>query len=181
DNLEVLHLLTVGKNGIPSAPITLRLEVQQVEEDYSIVTFDSLVASSSSYDIATTILHADTLGRELADSHPIEAITGLSNEISKVVKNTTALGTAVLNRYDKILGTMDIIEMDYTSGDLDHVRYIGDNDTDVYYRDILEYTDGNLALVTHFYNTVDLETESARTELGYDSSDNLITSTYTEV
>ena len=91
------------------------------------------------------------------------------------------LGTTTLTRFDKILGSMDILDMGYSNGDLVTVRYNGDNDTSVFYRDVLEYTAGDLTTVKHYYNTADLVTESGLTTLVYDIDKNLVSSTYTEV
>ena len=103
-------------------------------------------------------------------------------KVVNIPNNTDlVLGTTTLTRFDKILGSMDIIDMDYLNGDLVTVRYTGDNDTSVFYRDVLEYTAGDLTTVKHYYNTVDLGTESGLTTLVYDIDKNLISSSYTEV
>ena len=91
------------------------------------------------------------------------------------------LGTTTLTRFDKILGSMDIIDMGYLNGDLVTVRYTGDNDTNVFYRDVLAYTAGDLTMVKHYYNTANLVIESGVTTLVYDIDKNLISSSYTEV
>jgi len=52
-SLSVVGLVTVGRNGIPNAPITLRSECREVEGDYSMVSLHSIISSSSSYDIST--------------------------------------------------------------------------------------------------------------------------------
>ena len=101
---------------------------------------------------------------------------------SDVAKNTAVNGTATLVRYDKVLGALDILNMEYdVKEDLVTVRYTGDDNSAVYYRDVLSYTGGNLTLVEHFYNTADLVTESGATTLVYDGSDNLLSATYVEV
>ena len=95
-----------------------------------------------------------------------------------VVKAIT--GTTIEIRYDKLLAVRDVIEMVYTSGDLITVIYEGDNDTTVYYRDIMTYdVDGNLTQVDHFYNTADLVTASGQTVLTYAAGD-LATAAYSE-
>ena len=71
--------------------------------------------------------------------------------------------------------------MEYLNGDLVTVRYTGDNDTSIFYRDVLEYTAGDLTTVKHYYNTANLVTESGLTTLVYDIDKNLISSSYTEV
>ena len=101
---------------------------------------------------------------------------------SDVAKNTAVNGTATLVRYDKVLCALDILNMEYdVKEDLVTVRYTGDDNSAVYYRDVLSYTGGNLTLVEHFYNTADLVTESGATTLVYDGSDNLLSATYVEV
>jgi len=102
------------------------------------------------------------------------------------VANTPAntdliLGTTTLTRFDKILGSMNIVDMEYLNGDLVTVRYTGDNDTSVFYRDVLAYVTGDLVTVKHYCNTADLVTESGLTTLAYDVDKNLVSSTYTEV
>lgn len=102
------------------------------------------------------------------------------------VANTPAntdliLGTTTLTRFDKILGSMDILDMEYLNGDLVTVRYTGDNNVNVFYRDVLAYVTGDLVTVKHYCNTADLVTESGLTTLAYDVDKNLVSSTYTEV
>jgi hypothetical protein len=106
------------------------------------------------------------------------AINELNTGISDL---KSVIGTTSNSRYDKLLSTLDVIEMDYTSGNLDYVRYTGDNGTNMYYRDVMAYdVNGNLTEVGHFYGTVDLVTASGTTTLSYDGNNNLITATYTE-
>lgn len=44
-------LLTVGKNGVPSAPLTVGIRVRASGTGYTITGFRSILASSSSYDV----------------------------------------------------------------------------------------------------------------------------------
>ncbi|MEA1919157.1 MAG: hypothetical protein U9N52_04905, partial [Campylobacterota bacterium] len=53
--LNVVGLLTIGRDAFPSAPITLRLEVQEDNESYKMVNFNSVISSSSSYDVEDNI------------------------------------------------------------------------------------------------------------------------------
>jgi len=113
-------------------------------------------------------------------------VARITGEGEIVSKTTDALklvsGTTTDVRYDKILASMAILNMAYTSGDLVTVRYTGDNDVDTFYRDVLTYdVDGDLANVKHYYGTIDLTTESGLTALTYDVDKNLETATYTEV
>ena len=104
------------------------------------------------------------------------------DKVANIPDNTDlVLGTATLTRFDKILGSMDIIDMEYLNGDLVTVRYTGDDDTSVFYRDVLEYTAGDLTTVKHYCNTANLVTENGLTTLVYDIYKNLISSSYTEV
>jgi hypothetical protein len=114
----------------------------------------------------------------LATKAEVDAASG--GAATDIADLAAVTGTTTDERYDKLLSVRDVIAMDYTSGDLDFVRYEGDDDATVYYRDVMTYTDGNLSLVEHFYSTADLVTPSATTTLTYDGSDNLITSAYTE-
>jgi len=69
---------------------------------------------------------------------------------SKIEELKVLTGSEMLNRYDKILSSMGIVSMVYTSGSLTTVRYEGDNDVDMYYRDVLAYDiDSDLTTVKH--------------------------------
>jgi len=59
---SMLGLLTIGKNGFPNAPVTLRLEVKEDTEKYSLKKFNSVITSSADYDIQTNIEHAAIIG-----------------------------------------------------------------------------------------------------------------------
>ena len=43
-------LLTVGRNGLPSAPLTMRVDVSCDGAGYSLLGFNSILASSNAYD-----------------------------------------------------------------------------------------------------------------------------------
>ena len=106
----------------------------------------------------------------------------VSTATQEYVDNTRmAVGTDVKVRYDKRLSALDIIEMRNNDDDkLDTVRYDGDDDSSVYYRDVLSYDDDlHLIEVKHYYNTADLDTESGKTTLGY-SDGKLNTASYSE-
>ena len=95
---------------------------------------------------------------------------------------SNAIGTVGdVKRYDKILGSMDIIATTKNgAGKLILVRYAGDDDTSAYFRDVLSYdVDNKLEEVKHYYGTTDLVTASAITTLGYTGSD-LTSTSYTE-
>lgn len=100
---------------------------------------------------------------------------------AEVTKNTAVAGTDTLLRYDKQLANRDIVATEYDGeSNLVVVRYTDDNDTDMYYRDVLEYGVDGLSVVKHYFGKTDLVTESAKTELFYTNS--ALTSTqYTEV
>lgn len=103
----------------------------------------------------------------------VEDLSNLENAVG-VSENT--------KRYDKVLGSLNILKLIYTNGNLSAVRYEGDDDATVYYRDVMTYdTEGNLLKVDHFYNTANLTAASASTTLTYDVDGNLDTATYTEV
>lgn len=130
-------------------------------------------------DIGATVqaYNADTV----IDANYISYTQTEKDKVANIPDNTDLiLGTTTLTRFDKILGSMDIVDMEYTSGDLVTVRYEGDNDTNVFYRDVLAYTAGDLTTVKHYYNTTTLTTESGLTTLVYDVNKNLIGSNYTE-
>lgn len=136
--------------------------------------------------------HNQLRARDEENAHPISSITGLSSSLDTLQQNLDNLSLEVgdldyavgtinsTKRYDKILNSLDIIDMVYNNGNLVIVRYLGDNNSNIYYRSVMTYTDGNLTRVDYFYSTPDLITESARTILTYDVLNNLITTEYTE-
>jgi len=127
-----------------------------------------------STDVQTTI--------ELVDTELEEQDDRLTTNEGHISELKTLTGSTSLTRYDKALASMNTLNMSYTSGDLVTVRYAGDNDVDMFYRDVLTYdVDGDLANVKHYYGTIDLTTESGLTTLTYDVDKNLETATYTEV
>ncbi len=112
------------------------------------------------------------------------AIDELDIRIIHSERSSAVLGTQVYERYDKMLGSMDILEMSKNSdGNLDLVRYTGDDtDTPIYYRDVMEYDSDDadkLVKVKHYYGTIDLDTTSGETVLAYDGDD-LNTTSYTD-
>jgi phage tail tube protein FII len=110
----------------------------------------------------------------LARKDEVDTVTADSDNLKEIT------GTTVDTRYDKLLAVRDVIDMEYVGGDLSTVRYEGDDDATVYYRDVMTYdVDGNMTQVDHFYDTADLVTASGQTVLTYVSGD-LTTATYSE-
>jgi len=103
----------------------------------------------------------------------------LAND-ADVLEVQSVLGTGSNVRYDKKLGSLDVIDRVFVNGDLTSIIYTGDNDTDMYYRDVLVYTNGDLTAVKHFYSTIDLVTVSATTTFSYTNNE-ITSTTYTEV
>lgn len=176
---------TIPFNSLVIAPDTLtypvtaniRAKVTGVSAgDYDIIGLNSVISSTNNNGTITQE-HSELVGRDSADSHTISAITGLQEELDK---HDVVNGTSADSRYDKILSSLNVIDMEYTNGDLTTVRYEGDDGATIYYRDVMEYVDGNLVNVKHFYGTIDLITESGLTTLTYDVDDNLLTAEYTE-
>jgi len=133
---------------------------------------------------STKILSAEQGKNLQSDIDTLNSDETVEGSVAKSIKDskvTKAVGTAALNRYDKILSTLDVVEMKYDdNGVLTTVRYDGDGDTDApYYRDELEYTDDKLTKVSHYYNTEDLDTASSTTDMTYDG-DNLTAVSYNE-
>jgi hypothetical protein len=169
-------------------------EVQELSDGSLYYDLRNVKVAGSGGSSGIAQYHEDLLGRDVAEAHPASAIGvvpqgNLSSDSVQLaleehqvdideLQNIT--GTAIDKRYDKLLSTRDVIAMDYTSGDLDYVRYEGDDGATVYYRDVMTYTGGNLVQVGHFYGTADLVTASGQTVLTYDGNDNLVTATYTE-
>jgi hypothetical protein len=105
----------------------------------------------------------------------------ITDSAGAIVDIDNVIGTTgTTKRYDKVLGSLAILDMVYDTGNLVTVRYTGDDDATVYYRDVMSYTGANLTEVKHYYGTSNLVTESASTILTYDGSGNLITATYGE-
>ncbi len=102
---------------------------------------------------------------------------------SRQVKlNTKVVGTAMLDRHDKQLGSRDVIQMVYNSDDkLEVVRYSDDDDSNLYFRDVMSYnTGGKLIKVEHYNGRGDLTTTDGTTTLNYNSADKLVSTSYTE-
>lgn len=94
-------------------------------------------------------------------------------------KSSAVAGTSTLNRYDKLLANRDILSMSYTENGLWVIRYEEDNSVDELYRDVLDYSEGKLIRIRHFYNTTSTQTPSGITALEY-TGDNLTSTNYTE-
>lgn len=97
----------------------------------------------------------------------------------QVNKNTAIAGIEILNRYDKLLNNLDINNIEYGVDGLSTVIYQGDDNTNIFYRNKLNYTSGVLSSIQHFYNTSDTITPSGTTTLSYTNND-LTSTTYTE-
>ena len=98
-------------------------------------------------------------------------------EVTKLVEVT---GTTILNRYDKILATKNIVASS-VDGLFTTIRYEGDDDNSVYYRDVLEMDEsGNLLEVKHYYNTVNLDVTSGTTTLTHVEGAPIPNTSYTE-
>jgi hypothetical protein len=114
----------------------------------------------------------------------IDEVEGRVDTAEASISNLEAIDNAsAQSRYDKRLASLDIIATTFngTTGSLEIIRYTGDDDATVYYRDELSYdVNGNLTTVKHFYNTADLITQSATTSITY-VADSFNTVTYTEV
>ena len=62
--INMLGLLTIGRNGVPTAPVELRMEMRQAEEDYSLQTFHSLISSGVPYSAMNVQNMDEALGLE---------------------------------------------------------------------------------------------------------------------
>jgi len=65
ETIAPTFLLTVGKNAIPNADLTVRFEIVADDTGYSLDTFKVVIASSSSYDVST---QANGIGYDNATS-----------------------------------------------------------------------------------------------------------------
>lgn len=181
---DITNFADVYQGSKPTEPTTRNDMTALVEGDmYFDTTIDRLRAYSGTVWITIAIIeHADLLGLQGGTTGDYQHLTTAQlAKVANIPDNTDLiLGTTTLTRFDKILGSMNIVDMEYTSGDLVTVRYEGDNDTNVFYRDVLAYVTGDLVTVKHYCNTADLVTESGLTTLVYDVNKNLIGSNYTE-
>jgi len=139
-----------------------------VEIGTDVQAYDENIVSDENY------VHIDTLDEDdMASDDDVKVPTQQS--VKAYVDSTAAriekvTDTATNNRYDKQLLNRDTVEVTYTSDDdIDTIRYTDDGDTDApYYRDVYEYDDdGNLTKIKHYFNTDNLDTESASTTLEY--------------
>ena len=182
---DITNFADVYQGPKATEPTTRNDMTALVEGDmYFDTTIDRLRAYSGTVWITIAIIeHADLLGLQGGATGDYQHLnTAQLAKVANIPDNTDLiLGTTTLTRFDKILGSMNIVDMEYTSGDLVTVRYEGDNDTNVFYRDVLAYVTGDLVTVKHYCNTDDLVTESGLTTLAYDVDKNLVSSTYTEV
>jgi len=53
ETISHAFLLTVGKNGTPEAPLTVRFEIVADDTGYTMDSFNSVITTSSSYDLTT--------------------------------------------------------------------------------------------------------------------------------
>ena len=125
----------------------------------------------NSLSVATTVD-----GRDVSvDGAKLDNIEVSVNDLDNAVGTT-----ALVKRHDKILGSLDIIATTYDASDnLDLIRYTGDDDSTIYYRDVLVYTSSVLTSVKHFNGTDNIVTPSATTTLTH-TSGNLSTTAYVE-
>jgi hypothetical protein len=191
-------LIEVTEGMLAGGDLELDMEIGHVESvnadrQVAVTGFDAVISTMGGV-YSGFADHGQLTGATDADSHPASAISVVpqgnlsSNSVQLALEEhqvdidelRSITGTTSENRYDKLLAVRDVIAMDYTSGDLDYVRYEGDDDATVYYRDVMTYVGGNLVQVDHFYETADLVTASGQTVLTYDVDDNLVTATYTE-
>jgi hypothetical protein len=164
--------LQEGVDEIDTALDTLNADVST---EGSVLKSIKDTAENATYTNTTSGLTATTVAGAIDE---VESRVDASEVAKDELKAVT--GTTVDTRYDKLLAVRDVIDMEYVDGDLSTVRYEGDDDAAVYYRDVMTYdVDGNLAEVKHYYNTADLVTASGQTVLAYVAG-NLATATYSE-
>lgn len=99
-----------------------------------------------------------------AGGHTLAKSSEVSDAAADVAQLQAITGTTTEVRYDKLLASLDVIEFVKTTAGLATVRYEGDDNSTVYYRDVM-VRDGNddLIQINHFYNTSDLVTASGIT------------------
>jgi hypothetical protein len=161
--------------GVDEAGTSLGILKADVSTEGSVLKSIKDTAENATYTNTTSGLTATTVAGAIDE---VESRVGTSESVGNELKAVT--GTTVDVRYDKLLAVRDVIDMEYVDGDLSTVRYEGDDDATVYYRDVMTYdVDGNLVEVKHYFSTADLVTTSGQTVLTYSAGD-LATATYSE-
>lgn len=62
ETIPLNTLLTIGKDGVPEAPLTIRVEAKADVVGMSLLNFDSIVTSATAYDVSEQIEHAAIIG-----------------------------------------------------------------------------------------------------------------------
>lgn len=125
--------------------------------------YKSLISNNINNDLLDTVSWLEIPLSEITNKSYVKTndFNTIITELREIVGNKVEL------RYDKKLGSLDILNMLYTNGDLTTIIYQGDNDSTTYYREILTYENNELKMIKHFYNKSNLTTPSATTVLTY--------------
>jgi len=173
-----------------SSDVTLNVTVKDDSHNHVIDNIDGLQDAldskldDSQLDTNTELGTDDTkIPSQKAVKTYIDAkVSGLANE--QVTRNANALGTKDKIRYDKVLDSMNAIELVYNSDNaLTVIRFEGDGgDNGPYFRNILEYDDsGKLVKIKHYYNNDSIADgdQNGTTTITYNGN-NITSVTYTE-
>jgi hypothetical protein len=152
---------------------TVKTAIDEVDAD-----LDAVIAGTQNVAYSNTVSGLTAVTVKGAVDELDSALDSAVEAVSDLDMVSGTSGTT--KRFDKRLSALGVIDMEYTTGNLATVRYDGDDDASVYYRDVMTYTAGNLTQVDHFWDTADLVTASASTTLTYDVGGNLVAATYTE-
>jgi hypothetical protein len=96
EGIALNTLITVGKNGIPPAPLTIRIEAYSTGTGHTIQSFNSILASSSSYDLSSEASGISVVPvGSIASSNVQAALAELDTE--KANQSTTYTKTEINN------------------------------------------------------------------------------------
>ena len=178
---------------VANITITQPVNLDTIESDTALnnAKLTNVTTNLSTTTTATTVTVVSSDGTDALLPAATTIAAGMLTGADKLILNTAAtdigdidraLGTAgAIKRYDKILGSLDIIATEYdVNSNLTVVRYTGDDNTTIYYRDVLSYGVDGMDLVKHYYNKGSTVTESASTTLSYVAG-NLAAASYVEL
>lgn len=98
EGIALNTLITVGKNGIPSAPLTMRIQAYSTGTGHTVQSFNSILASSSAYNVSTEASGISAIPTgNLAATNVQAALAELDTEKIAVSTRGVANGVATLD------------------------------------------------------------------------------------
>lgn len=182
-------------SGLENVPVAKKEEVDNLISGATDIEYDGTVSELTATTVKEAIDEIDGVVDGVLDGTEDimydNSVSGLTatkvktalDELSSITGDLDKInGTeGTTKRYDKLLAALDIVEMEKNAeGKLGLVRYSGDNDSSVFYRDVMSYNvELKLIEVKHYYGVASLTTESGKTTLTYVGG-NLNATTYEE-